>query len=397
METFLTTIGLYVLPALALFALLVFIHELGHYLAARYHGVGVKTFAIGMGPRLGTLKRDQNGTQWKLAALPLGGYVELLGGPGDKDCADVEGKPLSAAGTGARISILAAGPIANILLAGLLFMLFIATADIARSPSEIAAVEPGSPAAEAGLHQGDRILAVNGRDVRWMDQVLNEAFAGLDREIALIVERDGRPIDVTLHPDRLTANVLGRDTEAGYTGIQAAPRVPVRFTPAQMLAETADMFVSQTRMTVQAVKDVVTGHRGVESLMSIVGITHVTGEMIQLGGLTALVYFAGTISLALAVMNLLPLPVLDGGQIVIAAGEKLVGRRVPEKAHTWMARICMGLLIALTVYLAHKDLTVIGLTAAGAGVAIALTIGSVVLMTPSWRAGLLTHLRPGQT
>lgn len=308
-------LGQVVLPFLAMLSAIVLIHELGHYAAARLFGLAVSRFSVGFGPAL-LRWHAAAGTEWRLSAIPLGGYVHV----------SFDERRL------ARAVVIAAGPLANVLLAAALLFANQLTSGVRDAPPVVAQVQADSPAAVAGLRPGDRIRTMNGRPVRGFGEILSYAALHLDAPLTLAVERGGVPLDVTLRPFIIEVSLPGGRIESvGITGLLPGP-AELRHPPArEALAAAWQDVAHMLQDTLAGLTQVITGTRAYTSLVGIVGLADMTGSIVERSGFAALLGFAALISLNVAVVNALPLPILDGGQLLLVLIETALRRPLPGR------------------------------------------------------------------
>lgn len=330
---------------------LIFIHELGHYLAARWRGVHVERFSVGFGRALYAWT-DRRGCEWRIGWIPLGGYVKMHGmeqpGEGGPGTAAVHPdgafhtKPLKD-----RAIIVAAGPIANFLLAAVLFAaLFVAVGRPVLAPT-VAAVVPGSAAERAGILPGDRILALDGVPTARFEDVQRHIRPRAGQEVTVALAREGRTLEVRVVPE-------SRDG-AGVLGVGAGAAVFERLDPLSALWAGAVQTVDVSAQTLLAVWQILTGQRGAEELGGPLRIAELSGQMAE-AGLRSLVTFIAVLSVNLALINLFPIPILDGGHLVMYAAEAVRGRPLPPKAVEFGFRAGFALLIGLFIFATWNDL-----------------------------------------
>ncbi len=348
------------LRSLAAFAVvigvLVFFHELGHYLAARARGVGVEAFSIGFGRALLTWT-DRAGTVWKICVLPLGGYVKMHGmeQPGAADPAErarwVEGRTFHGKGVGSRALIVAAGPIANFLLAVLLFAGLFAVAGQPVPAAVVGQVVPHSAAAAAGLAPGDRITAIDG--------VAVHRFRGVQRQIEA---RPGAAVRITVrraaHTLVLRATLGSRiaaGRRVGLLGISSGTIGLVRLSPPAALLAGVEETVRVARATLVGLWHIVSGQSGAGGIGGPLRIAELSGKVAALG-LSSLVSFIAVLSINLGLINLFPIPILDGGHLVFFAIEALRGRPLSARAQEYGLRAGLALIVALFVFATWNDL-----------------------------------------
>ena len=356
---------MYVFGFLLLLGPLVTIHELGHYLVGRWFGVKAEAFSIGFGKELAGWT-DQRGTRWKLAALPLGGYVQFAGdmNPVSQPDADwlklppaernrcFQAKPLWQ-----RALIVLAGPAANFIFAiAILAGFLMAYGQLVAAPT-IGVIEPGSVAARAGLQIGDRITAIGGAKVDEFNDV-SRLIAPHPREtLALELVRDDKPLrlDVVAAP-KLERDKFGNEFTRGYLGIGPSNPEVRSVNPLQAVG----LAVVQTRdmvgMMITGIGQIVTGQRSVEELGGPIKIAKFSGEQLSLGW-RAFVAFAAFISINLGFINLLPIPVLDGGHLAFYAAEAIRRKPASQRSQEWAFRTGVAFVVALMLFVTINDLT----------------------------------------
>ena len=356
---------MYVFGFLLLLGPLVTIHELGHYLVGRWFGVKAEAFSIGFGKELAGWT-DQRGTRWKLAALPLGGYVQFAGdmNPASQPDADwlklppaernrcFQAKPLWQ-----RALIVLAGPAANFIFAiAILAGFLMAYGQLVAAPT-IGVIEPGSVAARAGLQIGDRITAIGGAKVDEFNDV-SRLIAPHPREtLALELVRDDKPLrlDVVAAP-KLERDKFGNEFTRGYLGIGPSNPEVRSVNPLQAVG----LAVVQTRdmvgMMITGIGQIVTGQRSVEELGGPIKIAKFSGEQLSLGW-RAFVAFAAFISINLGFINLLPIPVLDGGHLAFYAAEAIRRKPASQRSQEWAFRTGVAFVVALMLFVTINDLT----------------------------------------
>jgi len=332
---------------------LVVIHEFGHFIVARLVGIRAEKFSIGFGPVL--FSRKMGGTEFVVSLLPLGGYVKLSGeSPEEATGAadEFQGKALWQ-----RLAVVLAGPLMNAFLAYVLFVAVFVTGQ-PTLVSKIGKVLEGTPAASAGLKEGDRILSVNGTAVSTWDEVLHELQS--DRpQTSLSIETDGVAREVSVTPVRREVTSLGGHKKSRpFLGIAPANEivhVKTGFAKAWLLAAqkvwelTAMIFASLVLMVTGTVsfKDSMTGP---------IGIFFMTQQAAQLG-FAYLLYFMGSLSVSLFVLNLLPIPVLDGGHVLFMLIEKVKGSPLNERIREKMTQVGMVALLGLMAFVILQDVS----------------------------------------
>ena len=355
----------YVLPFLIILTVLVFVHELGHYLVARYCGVRVEVFSIGFGPELFG-RNDRHGTRWKLSAIPLGGYVKMYG---EADAAGTPGRNLQPMSQDERdvsfhyktlrqrTAIVSAGPIANFAFAIVLLAALFATVGQRVIPPTIDTIVAGSAAERAGLVAGDLIVSVDGQDVERFADLQVIVRDSPERPLAMVVRRDGGELALTVTPDRVEGtDPFGKAVEIGRLGVQSQQVSWQRRDPVSALwLATAETW-SISWQTLQAVGQIITGSRGSDELGGPIRIAQMSGEVAQ-SGIVATFWFAAVLSINLGLINLFPIPVLDGGHLVMYLAEAVRGRPLGEKVQEYASLAGLTLVIALMVFVTWNDLT----------------------------------------
>lgn len=348
---------------------LVFIHELGHYLAGRWFGVKAEAFSIGFGREVAGWT-DRRGTRWKLAWLPLGGYVRFAGdmNPASQPTSEWLALPAAerqqtfqAKPVWQRAIIVAAGPAVNFIIAVLILAGFAMAYGDARTPSVVGEAIPGTAAAAAGLRAGDRVTALNGRAVETFEDMVRFVKIRAGEPVRIDYARDGAPaiaratIGTQVQRDR-----FGNEYRVGLLGI--APGQPV-VAPVGVL-EAPVIAVRRTGqivgMMVDTIAQIVSGRRSVKELGGPLSIAKVSGEQMSLG-LDAFVFLIALVSINLGFINLLPVPMLDGGHLMFYAIEAI--RRKPAAPATveWAYRGGLAAVLALMLMVTFNDLGNFGL------------------------------------
>ena len=340
---------------------LVFVHELGHYLAARWRGVRVEAFSIGFGQALASWT-DRHGTVWKLAWLPLGGYVKLHGQERPQDVSEdvragwVAGQTFHDKSVLSRAIIVAAGPVANFLLAMVLFAaLFIAIGAPVALPV-IGAVLPDSAASRAGLMVNDRIVAIADTPIATFEDLQHIVTAHPAQKLMMSIQRDGSDRQIEVTTDSRDSG--GR--QIGLLGVRGGTieyrRISV---PAALLGGVTQTWAI-TRETFTGLSQMIGGGRGSEELGGPLRIAQLSGQVAQLG-IASLISFIAVLSVNLGLINLFPVPVLDGGHLLFYLAEALRGRPLPQRAQDYGFKAGLAFLACLFVFATWNDLTHLGL------------------------------------
>ena len=348
---------------------LIFIHEMGHYWVGRWFGVKADTFSIGFGREVFGWT-DRRGTRWKVGWLPLGGYVKFKGDMNPASVADPEwlalppeerAQTFQAKKVWQRFLIVFAGPAVNFLFAILVFMGLFLAAGQSTTPAVVAKVSPDSAAAEAGIQPGDRIVSVAGRSVGRFQDLVNIIIIRPDQPLRIEIERQGRRIALTATPKaQVERDRFGNEFRRGMLGVSpgepVVEAVPFWRLPGAAVRQTADTVV----MMVETLGQVITGRRSVKELGGPLKVAQFSGQQATLG-LVSFIIFMAIVSINLGFINLLPIPLLDGGHLLFYAIEGV--RRKPLKPETqeWAFRTGLAALLALMIFVTFNDLASFGL------------------------------------
>lgn len=354
---------------------LIFVHELGHYWVGRWFGVHADTFSIGFGREIAGWT-DRRGTRWKVGALPLGGYVKFAGDMGPASRTDPEwlnlpeaerARTFQAKPIWQRALIVAAGPAVNFAIAILILAGFALVYGQSRTPPVVAQIVPESAAAGAGLRPGDRIVALNGDAVDGFDDMVRYIQIRAGIPVTVTYDRGGtiQSRTVTIGTQTLRDR-FGNQTKVGLLGLSPPPQVwvPVPWwqAPAVAVRRTGDIVV----MMVETLKQVVTGRRSVKELGGPISIAKVSGEQMKLG-VPEFVFLIALVSINLGFINLLPVPMLDGGHLMFYAIEAVKGGPVSADAQEWAFRGGLLAVLALMVLVTVNDLGSLGVWRSLAG------------------------------
>ncbi len=345
-----------VFAVIVVLGVLIFFHEFGHFLMARLVGVRVLRFSLGFGPKLVGFKRGH--TEYCLSAIPLGGYVKLLGeNPGEELTPEEIPYSFSHRPLKDRALIVLAGPLANFVLAWIFFALVFTFQGKPVYLPQIGKVLPDSPAAQAGLKPGDLILAVNGRPIStW--QELNELIRKSEgKPLTLTVKRGEEKILVTVTPRlREVKNIFGETIKVPLIGVMAAGKARFeKVNPARALSEAFLMVFAMIKLTLVSIVKLIERVLPLSTLGGPIFIAKLAGEQAE-AGLWPLVSFMAVLSVNLGVLNLLPIPMLDGGHLVLFLVEALLGRPLPEKAKEVIMKVGLAILVLLMVVVFYNDI-----------------------------------------
>ncbi|WP_422366736.1 RIP metalloprotease RseP [Pelagibius sp.] len=352
------------IPFLVILTALVFVHELGHYLVARWNGVRVEVFSIGFGPEIFGWT-DKAGTRWKFSAIPLGGYVKMFGDANAASMPGEESQGLSEAERavafphkrlGQRVWIVAAGPIANFLFAIVILAGLFSIVGQPFTPAVVGAVVPGSAAETAGFQPDDQIIEVNGTSVQRFEELQRIVGLRPGETLEIVLLRDGAEVELVATPARVEReNGLGEIQEVGQLGIQRSGNAFIRHDPLTAVWQASRETVSIVSQTFTALGQIIRGDRGADELGGPIRIAQMSGQVAE-NGLPQAIFFAAVLSINLGLINLFPVPMLDGGHLLFYAIEGLRGRPLGERAQEYGFRIGLALVLTLMVFVTWNDL-----------------------------------------
>jgi len=365
-----TSLLSYIIPFLIVLTIVVFFHELGHYLVARWNKVDIDAFAVGFGPELIGFN-DQHGTRWKLCAIPLGGYVKFRG---DMNAASVPDHELVATmdeeqkrGSFAhkkvwqRALVVAAGPIANFILAILIFAgIFYFQGRYVLDPV-VSAVLEDSAAEAAGIQPGDIIKAVDGQKTQSFSQIARLVAPNHGLKLGFTIERDGQVLQIPIVPKLFESeDRFGNQIRQGRVGITGEATETTRrlqeFNPLQAVGEGASETWYVVERTFGYLKAIVVGRESADQLGGPIRIAKVSGDVASVSWL-ALINLAAVLSVSIGLLNLFPIPMLDGGHLVFYAAEALRGRPLSDSVQEIGFRIGLTLVLMLMVFATWNDIT----------------------------------------
>ena len=354
----------YVLTFLAVLSVLIYVHEFGHYWVARRNGVRVEVFSIGFGPELWGWT-DRDGTRWKICAIPLGGYVKMFGMSEDETeksqplTTEEEAVSFNHKRLGQRAAIVAAGPIANFLFA---VVVFTAVFTVQGNPIPLAVVGEvvaGTPASEVGIRPGDKILAIESEPVTKFEDIRRIVGDHAGVPVRIKILRDGAEITIVATP-RAAANAEtgGGEVRVGRIGVKPDPAQIVyeRQNPLMALWMGAERTVSLTGQILSYLGQLIVGRQDSRELGGPLRIAQMSGEVAQDGGFSSLLLFTAVLSINLGLINLFPIPMLDGGHLLFYAAEALRGRPLSPRTQEYGFRFGLALVLMLTVFATWNDL-----------------------------------------
>lgn len=354
----------YVIPFLVVLTILVFVHEMGHFAVARYNKVRVEVFSIGFGKELFGFN-DSHGTRWKFGAIPLGGYVKMFGegesiddGENERQLTDEE-KAVSFhhKRLAQRAAIVFAGPLANfvfaiIVLAGLFY--------VSGSPNPLAGigtVQSGSAAEKAGIVSGDRVVMIAGQEVKWFEDLRQIVIKNPNIPLTMEIIRDDAQISLVATPKPRIVQMDGVEKEIGLLGVTPNSDM-VEFEkvgPVDAIVMGAERTYGLTVSILSSVGRMITGSVSREELGGPLRIAQISGQMAQ-GGMASFVFFLAALSINLGLINLFPIPMLDGGHLLFYFFEAIIGRPINEKAQEYSFRFGLILVLLLMVFVTWNDI-----------------------------------------
>lgn len=360
----------YILPFLVILTILVFVHEMGHYLIARYNGVRVEVFSIGFGPELFG-RNDRHGTRWKFSMIPLGGYVKMYGEGDDHEPPEETAKRYKERGlapprseesfhnkrVGQRAAIVAAGPAANYVFAVLIFAaLFVSIGQRVTTPV-IGEVIAGSVAEKAGFRVGDTIVGIDDQQITRFEQIIGIVQLHPGVPMKFVVARDGaeRMLDVTPVKEE-TTDAFGNVHSVGRIGLKPdnIGRM-VQHGPVGAIYEAGKETLAITWGSLTAIGQMIAGTRNSNELGGPVMIAKYSGDIWKLDA-TSILWFMANLSISLGLINLFPVPMLDGGHLLFYAYEAARGRPLGARLQEYGFRIGLALVIGLLVFATWNDL-----------------------------------------
>ena len=360
---------LYAIPAfLLVLTIIVFVHEMGHYLVARWNGIAIQAFSIGFGPELVGFT-DRRGTRWKLSAIPLGGYVRFVGdmnpaGVPDHDAiasADPDLAPRLFVNKSVwrRMAVVIAGPVANLIFTFLVLYALLLGYGRYTLPPVIDEVVAGSVAAEAGLQPGDRILAVDGYSVSGFEDFQRLVATAPERQVTVQLDRAGSPVTLAMTPAATEiTDRFGNTHRVGRIGVtrNVEETDVTLYHPGPV--EAVSLTIEEMRFIVQRtgefLGDFFVGRGDIEQIGGPVKVARVSGEVATLG-FVALINLMALLSLNIGIFNLLPIPMLDGGHLAYYAYEAVRGKPMSQKAQELGFRFGFAIVVSLMAFTLFND------------------------------------------
>ena len=358
----------YLWAFLVVLTVVVFFHELGHYLIARINGVRVQTFSIGFGPEIvGWTDRKQ--TRWKISLIPLGGYVKFFGDAGAASQPGDELPELSEEERAVsfhhkrlhqRAAVVFAGPFANFILAIVLLAILFATVGQQFTAPDVLEVVPGSAAEEAGIAPGDVFREIDGSVIERFEDIVAIVIEAPGRPLEVMVERAGAPKFLTVTPREVQVeDRFGTVRLIGQFGIRGGRVGFVKHDPGTALWLGFKQTFVFTGETLKAVGQMISGRRSTDDLSGPLRIAQISGQVAE-QGLASLVFFMAILSINLGLINLFPVPLLDGGHLLIYGIEAVRGRPFGARALEMVFRVGLGLIVLLIGFVLWNDFKNLG-------------------------------------
>src|ERR1700676_3685381 len=360
----------YIIPFLFVLTIVVFFHELGHFLIARWAGVKVLTFSLGFGPELVGFN-DRYGTRWKISAVPLGGYVKFFGDeseastPSSETLANMTEEERAGSfhhkRVGPRAAIVAAGPIANFLLAIVIFTALFTFFGKPSTSARVDKVESGSAAAAAGFEVGDVVTAIDGTAIGSFSDMQRIVGIHAGEQLAFTIKRGDNTVQLRGTPElKEVKDPFGNAHRLGVLGITRST------SPGDVTTERVDpatalwLGVKETWFVVDRtlayIGGIFTGREAADQVGGPLRIAQISGQVATIGGLAALVQLAAVLSISIGLLNLFPVPLLDGGHLLFYAVEAARGRPLSDRAQEMGFRIGLGLVLMLMVFATYNDI-----------------------------------------
>ena len=356
------------LAFLAAIGPLVIFHELGHYWVARWFGVGAEAFSIGFGKEIAGWT-DKRGTRWRIGALPLGGYVKFVGDadatsapvPASDVPADQRGQSFNLRPPWQKFLIVLAGPMTNFLIAILIFIAFFAAFGKPQTPPVVQAVEAGSAAKQAGIRPGDRIVEIAGRSTPSFEDLQNVVTLRPGEPVDIAIVRDGQEMSLSATLGTIEqANRFGQRFKLGQLGVRGGKYVLVDLPASRLLPEAMSTTYRTTVSMIDGLWQIISGRRSIKDLGGPLRMAQIAGQIATLGPYEFIQLIA-FFSINLGFINLLPIPMLDGGHLVLYGIETVRRRPASERIVEWAFRGGLAFLLALLLVATFNDLSFFGL------------------------------------
>ncbi len=354
----------YLLPFLFVLTFLVFIHEMGHYLVARINSVKVDVFSIGFGPEIYGIY-DKHGTRWKISLIPLGGYVKFYGDMGASSFPDKEKINHKNVNSNSifhnkslfqRSAIVTAGPLANFLFAIFIFSIIFFIYGKPYSVPIINEVLPNSSAEYYGLKNKDRIVSIGNRDINSFDDIKSIVQLNANQELNFQILRDSKILNLIVKPKLVRVkDSFGNEYNIGQLGIRSNETEYLKLNFFQSISYSVDQTINVCLTSLIAVKQMIFGKRSAEELAGVIGIAKMTGDVAQVG-FVSLLQLMAFLSISLGLVNLFPIPMLDGGHLLFYFFEAILGKPLSLKMQEFGMKLGFMFVVFLMFLTAFNDL-----------------------------------------
>lgn len=346
----------YLLSFVVVLGILIFVHEFGHFLVARQLGVGVTKFSFGFGPKVVGIVRGE--TEYMISAIPLGGYVKLVGESDEEEVPPEEqGKAFFQKPVGVKMAVVLAGPVGNLVFAFLVFWVIFLGGVPTLTP-KIGNVLPGTPAARAGLHAGDVVVRVGGHAITsWEELADGIRKSGAGKKLQLVVRRGNEEVPVTVVPEvRAGRSVFGEKVEGPKIGVVAGKEmVRKKINPVAAVVRAAEETGRIIYLTVLTVVKLVMRVLPANTLGGPIFIAQMAGDQAR-QGITSFAYFLALLSVNLGILNLLPVPILDGGHLLFFSIEALRRKPISPQARMMAQQVGLAVILMLTALVFYNDI-----------------------------------------
>jgi regulator of sigma E protease len=359
----------YLIPFLFVLTIVVFFHELGHFLVARWCGIKVLVFSLGFGPEIAGFN-DRHGTRWKISAVPLGGYVKFFG---DDNAASTPDRSAAAAMSesekkdsfvyqpvGSRAAVVAAGPIANFLLAIAIFAGIFMVVGKQTTTARVDAVQPGSAAEAAGFKPGDLVLSIDGDKIESFSDMQRIVSVSSGESLKIVVDRDGRAVTLTATPQlKELKDNFGNTHRLGVLGISRSMAdgdlKTQKVSPLTAVVMGAQETWFVVERTLAYIGGVFAGREAADQLGGPIRIAQVSGQVAS-AGFVALIHLTAVLSVSIGLLNLFPIPLLDGGHLLFYGIEAARGRPLSDRAQEVGFRIGLAIVVMLMIFATFNDI-----------------------------------------
>lgn len=363
----------YLVPFLFVITIVVFFHELGHFLVGRWCGVKVEAFSIGFGPEITSFTDKKTGTRWRLAWLPLGGYVKFHGDANGASGGLAEGADQMTEAerrvtffhqpVWKRAAIVFAGPAASFLLGIFIFAASFYFEGRSVLAPVIENVRTGEAAAAAGLQSGDVVVSVDGQPVANWAQMQRIVQASAEIKLTMVVQRGARDVVIEVTPRRRDVATPFGNHRVGMIGVEPSTKPENWITESFTAVEAMKRGIGETWFivdrTIAYISGLIAGYESADQISGPLRIAEISGSVAKVS-YTGLIYLAGIISVSIGFLNLLPIPLLDGGHLMFYAVEAVKGKPISEKNQELGFRVGMGLVMALMLFATINDVLHVG-------------------------------------